>query len=440
MTPDGRRAQKKFQKKSDAQAFWDQYREQKRAGVTYDAKAAKAKNVDELFADWVEYLETAGGTNRTGVAYTTLRDYKSIHKNGVSPYIGLHLLERVNARTIEQWQSKMTADTNQRGGRVQPRARAKALRQASRMLRWAVKRGWMPRNPIDDYDGIPTGTDGKRQIPITARQLGRLAQCADPNVSDVFLFAGMTGLRIGELAELKVKDISLHRKRATVARSRVAGRVKAPKNGKGRVIALTQQAVDIATARTVGKEPEDHLFTTKPEKSRRPNWKRDGDPGLYWFPLDHSNFTKRHTIPAVMLASSAVARLQSALGIMEHDEGLAWFGPETEKALAAWQRDHDIEPTGVADPDTRAALALEDADRPYTLRRDDRDFSDAFRNHDLRHTYASIAAAQGATPHVIQRQLGHSDPGFTMRVYAHLFEDDLDSFTDGMTEAFGGSV
>lgn len=44
--------------------------------------------------------------------------------------------------------------------------------------------------------------------------------------------------------------------------------------------------------------------------------------------------------------------------------------------------------------------------------------------HDLRHTYASLAVQAGANVKMLQQALGHADPGFTLRVYADLFEDD----------------
>ncbi len=44
------------------------------------------------------------------------------------------------------------------------------------------------------------------------------------------------------------------------------------------------------------------------------------------------------------------------------------------------------------------------------------------RFHDLRHTYASELAAQGAPPKYVQDQLGHSSIQVTMDVYSHFFE------------------
>ena len=43
--------------------------------------------------------------------------------------------------------------------------------------------------------------------------------------------------------------------------------------------------------------------------------------------------------------------------------------------------------------------------------------------HELRHTFASILIHQGELPTLIAKQMGHADPSITMRVYAHLFEE-----------------
>ena len=39
--------------------------------------------------------------------------------------------------------------------------------------------------------------------------------------------------------------------------------------------------------------------------------------------------------------------------------------------------------------------------------------------HKLRHTYASILVAIGKDPTYVMQQLGHTDPAFILRVYAH---------------------
>lgn len=46
------------------------------------------------------------------------------------------------------------------------------------------------------------------------------------------------------------------------------------------------------------------------------------------------------------------------------------------------------------------------------------------RFHDLRHTFISRALAAGANPRAVSDIVGHSDPGFTLRRYAHALPDD----------------
>jgi integrase len=40
--------------------------------------------------------------------------------------------------------------------------------------------------------------------------------------------------------------------------------------------------------------------------------------------------------------------------------------------------------------------------------------------HKLRHTFASVLIALGKDPIYVMGQLGHTDPAFTLRVYAHM--------------------
>jgi integrase len=50
---------------------------------------------------------------------------------------------------------------------------------------------------------------------------------------------------------------------------------------------------------------------------------------------------------------------------------------------------------------------------------------DGLTPHKLRHTFASILVALGVDPGSVMDQLGHTDPGFTLRVYRHGMRRDL---------------
>lgn len=51
----------------------------------------------------------------------------------------------------------------------------------------------------------------------------------------------------------------------------------------------------------------------------------------------------------------------------------------------------------------------------------------AITPHDLRHTAASLAVSAGVNVLALARMLGHKDPSVTLRVYADLFDTDLDA-------------
>lgn len=62
--------------------------------------------------------------------------------------------------------------------------------------------------------------------------------------------------------------------------------------------------------------------------------------------------------------------------------------------------------------------------------------------HELRHTFASILIAQRELPTLVAKQMGHADPGVTMSVYAHLWneQESVDDARDRLQEAMGGIV
>jgi integrase len=60
--------------------------------------------------------------------------------------------------------------------------------------------------------------------------------------------------------------------------------------------------------------------------------------------------------------------------------------------------------------------------------------------HALRHFYASVLLDAGENIKALSQYLGHSDPGFTLRVYTHLMrssESRTQKAVDGMYEGIG---
>jgi integrase len=61
-------------------------------------------------------------------------------------------------------------------------------------------------------------------------------------------------------------------------------------------------------------------------------------------------------------------------------------------------------------------------------------------HHDLRHTCASLAVSSGANVLAVSRMLGHKDPSITLRIYADLFDSDLDAVAVNLDAKIASSV
>ena len=58
------------------------------------------------------------------------------------------------------------------------------------------------------------------------------------------------------------------------------------------------------------------------------------------------------------------------------------------------------------------------------------------RLYDLRHSSATLLLAHGVKAKVISERLGHADPAFTLRVYAHA----LQTMQQDATEQLGAAL
>jgi integrase len=52
--------------------------------------------------------------------------------------------------------------------------------------------------------------------------------------------------------------------------------------------------------------------------------------------------------------------------------------------------------------------------------------------HVLRHSAAARMIGAGWSPKAVQQVLGHGSAAFTLTVYGHLFDDDLDTLADAL--------
>ena len=60
--------------------------------------------------------------------------------------------------------------------------------------------------------------------------------------------------------------------------------------------------------------------------------------------------------------------------------------------------------------------------------------------HVLRHTHARVLLDAGENVRALATYLGHADPGFTLRVYAHLMPASEDRTRRAIDAAYGGAA
>ncbi|WP_172171613.1 tyrosine-type recombinase/integrase [Brevibacterium sp. CT2-23B] len=403
---------KKFRTKREAEDFDREAYAKLDSSSNVDQSKAEKMTVEQLHQEWLQYLRGTGGRKNTGTAGNTLNRYDEIYRSVIEPRWGGAPLATVTDKAVRGWveQGKFSSPSN----------KAKGVRQFSRLMNYAVGR-YVAANTVKPYlKQLPKSEDSDvERYSLSMRQVYRIAACSSEHFAPIFVFLALTGLRFGELAALRGRDVENGALRVRRTQRTIDNKIsyaEVTKGGERRTIPLTQIALDIAEARRRGRD--DHLFTAP----------RGGD-------LQNQNVNNRALKPAVKIAASAVERLQNALNMAdeEYSGDFHVYGPETARAVEQVQQAHGLPVTGEADPETRQALSLPDAAHGYTLNRQDSDFPDDFSLHGFRHTCVSLVVGAGANVKLAQSFAGHASAAMTLDTYSHLFADDL----TGVAEALG---
>ena len=145
----------------------------------------------------------------------------------VEPHIGGKTLDQVNAGDIRAILARMRS-----AGRSRSTCN-RVLSAISIVLESAVERELLTRN-VARTRGLRQTEGAKTPQHLTAEEAARLLEHADPEWRDVFAAALYTGLRFGELAGLRWRDVDLERGRVVVRESHG----DAPKSGHERTVPI----------------------------------------------------------------------------------------------------------------------------------------------------------------------------------------------------------
>jgi integrase len=139
----------------------------------------------------------------------------------------------------------------------------KAATLMSGIMAAAVRDQRIARNPCMGLT-LPRLPEPRQRF-LTLEELQRLAAEAG-EYRVMVLVLGLCGLRIGECLALRVRSVDALRRRLRVSESvsEVGGKLiwSTPKNHQSRDVPMPRTVAELVVAGTVGKGPEDLLFTS----------------------------------------------------------------------------------------------------------------------------------------------------------------------------------
>ena len=145
--------------------------------------------------DWLD------GYVRANCSQRTAEGYRSMAEGHLIPALGHIQLKQLQPRAIQAYYGKAVA-------RLSPRTVAKHHRLLFQALKYAVRQGYLGRNPCELVD--PPSWKGKTMRTLTPGEVGMLLEAAEGNhYYPVFYTAVSSGLRQSELLGLRWRDIDL---------------------------------------------------------------------------------------------------------------------------------------------------------------------------------------------------------------------------------------
>lgn len=229
-TPDRRQTDKRgFMTKRDAQAWADQLEVDKRHGA-YVSPAAGRMQLGPYAQEWLD--------SKHALKPSTRSRYQVVLDTAIARHAALRLGD-INRQFVREWVADLRME-------MAPASVHKTVGVLRQVLEMAVAENRLAMNPVTGAE-LPA-VESVEQRFLTLEQLHQLADAAAGNRALVYML-GTCGLRFGEVAELRWRDVLLDKNAITVRRSvtLIDGKfvIGSPKNGKGRAVSLPQFVADL---------------------------------------------------------------------------------------------------------------------------------------------------------------------------------------------------
>lgn len=351
--------------KREAQRELEAWRTEMEAEAERQAGTIPGLTVGEYVARFLD--ESTGG-----VTPATASGYRTLLKTSIAPYIGSTEIAKLDRPSIKSWLAKLTREKSRNTA-----AKAFVLLRAA--LTEAVRDKVLTENPTDGLKkpeqdkAAPNALDSKQRGCVAAFVE---IDPVDP-VSLAIRLALYTGMREGEICALRWRNVDIERKTLKVVESlgRASKRdLERARDAEGR-------------ARSAFEEVYAGVYLKRPknEKSAR----------IIAFP---------EAVASALRARRAAMRAEAMAAGIPFDD--SWFvtGDIAGKPMHPhnlWRRWNGLV----------TVLNLTGTEgNPPTF-------------HDLRHTYATAAIANGADVKTVSNQMGHADATMTLNTYASVDPD-----------------
>ncbi|WP_197382658.1 tyrosine-type recombinase/integrase [Mycolicibacterium mengxianglii] len=243
-TPDRRQTDKRgFRTKRDAEAFANQLEVDKRRG-SFVAPAAGRVKLGQYANEWLE--------SKHNLKPSTRARYQVVLDTTIAKHSDVALGD-ITRQLVREWVADLSAERS-------PATVHKAIGVLRQVLAMAVADNRLVLNPVDGVE-LPSVAAIEQRF-LTLEQLHMLADAAGPHRPLVYVL-GTCGLRFGEVAELRWRDLDLKKRQIRVARSVALVDNKfvigTPKAGKGRTVSLPAFVADLLLPRN-GSAADDLVF------------------------------------------------------------------------------------------------------------------------------------------------------------------------------------
>ena len=235
-----------FRRKTDAQRWLDGVSSAIVTGTYTDPRTSGV-----TLADW-SVMWFAGQVHLKATGRTRV---EGILRNYIVPRWGSTRLRDVSHADVQGWVTELMA------GGLSPSSVQRAHGLLSQMLDLAVRDRRIPMNPAKGVR-LPRKLTRPRRF-LTAAQVEELVVECEP-YGLVVRFLAYTGLRWGEMAALRVRDVDPLRRRMHITRSVTEdnGRLifDTTKTGEARTVPLPRFLAEQVAASVAGKGPDDLVF------------------------------------------------------------------------------------------------------------------------------------------------------------------------------------